>query len=203
MKAIEMKPIITTPSQYIITIEGMEGVLFDKMPDLSQPKSSGSKQQKLDPMEKEQSTWREKLYFDSENNCYLPGENIHESLKEGAKYWNQTIPGEGKKTYTDLVVSALVVENMDLNLKKDDPRIVAFGKMCNMNPSKGKKSGSKAYVIRPLIRPWGGNFKMSVFDARLSVDVLKIIIAYAGTFKAVGTWRPTYGRFNLIDIKEV
>lgn len=194
--------VITTPKRYLVTIKGMDGILFDKMPDLSQnPKTTGTKQQKIDPLEKERNTWREKLYFDANEDVYLPGENIHESLKEGAKYWGQTIPGEGKKTYTDLIVSAIIVESMYLGVKKDDDRIAAFGKMCNMNPSKGKKSGSKAYVIRPHLRPWGGSFYVNVFDARLTPDVLRIIISYAGTFRAVGTWRPTYGRYNLEAIE--
>lgn len=205
---IDCRPLlvsVTKPTQYLVTIKGMDGILFDKMPDLSKnPKTTGNKQEKLDPIEKERATWREKLYFDDDNNVYIPGENIHESLKEGAKYWGQTIPGEGKKTFTDVITSAVVVENMFLGLKKDDDKnIFSFGKMCNMNPSKGKKSGSKAYIIRPLVRPWGGSFRINVFDARLTPDVLKIIITYSGTFKSLGTWRPVYGRYTLEGFEAV
>ena len=200
-KAIEISTIVVSPKQYQVSIEGTGAVIFDKMPDLS---IVDNDKKKLDPIEREKLKWRKKLYYDGNDMIYIPGENLHESLKEGAKYWNQTIPGEGKKTYTNLIAAAVVVESLELGIHKDDKNIIAFGKMCNMNPSKGKKSGSKAYVIRPMIPPtWGGTFRMFSFDARLTKDVLKTILTFAGTFSAVGAWRPVYGRYKLVSIDEI
>ena len=147
-------------------------------------------------------TWREKTYFDDDGMLYVPGENIHQCFKDGCQYWGQKIPGEGNKTYTDVVGSAVICENMMLGCHKDDDCVIPFGKAVNGNPSKGKKSGCKVYKIRPLLRPWGGSFRMHVFDGRLTVPILKTIITYAGAFRGLCDWRPVYGRFEMVDIKE-
>jgi hypothetical protein len=194
---------VTTPARYEVTIKGMDGILFNRMPDMSKPKAEKAKAEKVDPLEVERATWREKSYFDSTGGLYIPGENVHECLYEGSKYWGARIAGEGKKTYSDLVKSAVIVENLPLGISKDSEKMIPFGKNVNSNPSKGKKSGSKVYKIRPLLRPWGGTFIMHVFDARLTPEILRTIIAYAGVFRGMCDWRPVFGRFELEGIKEL
>jgi len=194
---------ITSPSIYEVTIKGMDSILFNRMADLSIPAPKKTKQSKTDKAEDELKSWREKTYFDDDGMLYIPGENIHESMKEGAQYWGQRIPGEGKKTYTDVVASAIICENLWLGIHKDSERLIPFGKACNANPSKGKKSGAKVYKIRPLLRPWGGTFKMHVFDARLSLPVLRTIIAYAGAYRGLCDWRPVYGRYEVVKIERL
>jgi hypothetical protein len=190
---------VTRPTTYIATIRGMGGLLMNKMPDLSQPKASGRSQEKEDPTEKEKRLWREKLYYDGQNTVYIPGENIHECMIEGTAYWGEKV--QGNKTFTDLVKSAIVVDSLYFDFDKDSPLIVPFGKAANGNPSRGKKSGCKVYKIRPLIMPWGGSFSFSVFDPRLTENVIKTILTFAGTFKGLCDWRPQYGRFELINLE--
>jgi hypothetical protein len=192
---------ITSPVVYEVTIRGMDSILFNKMPDQSKPKTEKKNQEKIDPVENERQTWREKAYFEDDGMLYIPGENIHQCMKDGSQYWGQKIPGEGNKTYTDVITSAVICENMQLGIHKDGDEVIPFGKSVNGNPSKGKKSGCKVYKIRPLLRPWGGTFKMHVFDARLTPGILKTILSYAGTFRGLGDWRPVYGRFELENLK--
>ena len=200
-KAIEVNPIVvTTPKKYLVQIEGIGGLLFNKMPDLSISKSDKKNQAKEDPTERERRDWRNKLYFDGDEKVFIPGENLHESLIEGASYWGEKV--EGNRRYTDLVKSAVVVESLYFDLKKDSDRFVPFGKACNGNPSKGKRSGCKVYKIRPLLMPWSGQFFIHVFDQRLSDHILKTIVTFAGTFKGICDWRPTYGRYRFVSIKE-
>jgi hypothetical protein len=195
---------ITKPSIFQVSIQGVDSLIFNKMPDLSISKTEKAAREKVDPIENERNTWREKLYVDDAGMVIMPGENLHECLKEGCKYWGARIAGEGKKSYTDLVSSAIICENLPFEVHMDDTeRIIPFGKAVNGNPSRGKTSGSKVYKIRPLMRPWGGSFKIHVFDARLSVEVLKTIISYAGMFRGMGDWRPVYGRFNLIELVKI
>ena len=191
---------VTRPAFYTATIKGMAGLLMNKMPDLSQPKASSKSQEKEDPAEKEKRLWREKLYFDGQNQVYIPGENIHECLIEGTAYWGEKV--SGNKTYTDLVKSAVVVDSLYFDFDKESSLIVPFGKAANGNPSRGKKSGCKVYKIRPLIMPWGGLVNFHVFDPRLTLNVMKTIFTFAGTYKGVCDWRPQFGRFELIDLKE-
>ena len=195
---------ITTPKVYEVTIQGAggSGILMNKMPDLSISKAEKKSQAKVDPTEAERLNWREKLYFREDGSVIIPGENIHESLKEGAAFWGMKIPGEGNKTYTNLVAASIIIEDADLGINKDSNAIIPFGKAVNGNPSKGKKSGCKVYKIRPLIRPWKVTFTMHFFDGRLSLEILRTIFHYAGTFKGLGDWRPTYGRYEIVEIKE-
>lgn len=192
---------VTKPKVYLVTIKGMDSIIFNKMADQSKSKTELAKQEKTDKAELERLTWREKAYFDNDGMLYIPGENIHQCLKDGCQYWGQRISGEGQKTYTNVIASAGICENMMLGGHKDGDTIIPFGKSTNGNPSKGKKS-SMVYKIRPLMRPWSGTFRMHIFDARLSIHVLKTIITYAGAFSGLCDWRPTYGRFEMVDIKE-
>ena len=194
---------VTNPERYRVTIRGMDGIIFNKMPDQSIPKTETKNQEKEDPIVRERRMWRDKAYFGADGMMYIPGENIHECMKEGSKYWGQKIPGEGNKTYTDIIGSAVIAENLMLGVNKDAAEVISFGKSVNGNPSKGKKSGSKVYKIRPLLRPWGGSFVIHVFDARLSESILITILSYAGAFRGLCDWRPTYGRFELVGIEKI
>jgi hypothetical protein len=193
---------ITSPSVYEVKIQGLAGILFNKMPDLSISKTEKNTQEKEDPLEREKRTWKEKLYLEG-NQVIIPGENIHEAFKEASRYWGQKIPGEGNKTYTDVIAKAIVCENVYFGVTVDDPKIVPFGKAVNGNPSKGKKSGSKVYKIRPLLMPWEAEFRFHVFDGRLTIDVLRVILSYCGMFIGLCDWRPTYGRFNSVSLEKV
>lgn len=200
--AIDIKPItITKPTTYEVTIQGLDAILFNRM--LSNTEKTSGSDAKEDPSDREWRTWRLKTYSDDDGMLYIPGENIQECMKEGSKYWGQKIPGEGNKTYTDLIASATIVEKMALGLSCDSDELLPYDKMVNGNPSKGKKSGAKVLRVRPLLRPWGGTFLLHVFDGRLSPEILKIIITYAGTFRGLGDWRPNFGRFEMVKIAKL
>lgn len=190
---------ITTPAVYVVTIKGMDGILFNKIPDLSIPKSKSKKQTQEDRLAYEKEHWPEKAYVDSDGGLFIPGENIHESLKEGAAYWGQKIPGAGNKTFTDLIKSACIVEDMPLGKAAKD--LIAYGKVVNGTPT--LRTASKVYKIRPLLRPWGGSFKLHVFDGRLDAAILKTVISYAGLFRGLCDWRPNFGRFEIVSIEKV
>lgn len=189
---------VTTPKKYLVTIAG-DGILFNKTPDMSMTKTEKKNQEKVAPDEYERLHWKEKAYVKNDKNLYIPGENIHQCMKDGSKYWGQKIPGEGNKTFTNVVASAIICEDIDLNATIE--KLIPFGKNVNGNPTKGKKS--MVYRLRPLLKPWQGQFVMHVFDSRLNVAILNTILTYAGTFEGLCDWRPTYGRFSLVEMKEV
>lgn len=189
---------ITSPALYNVTIKGMDAILFNKMPDLSIPKAKKAKQTQEDHLEWEKAHWKEKAYFDQDGKLFIPGENIHECMKGGSAYWGQKIPGQGNKTFTDVVASACIVEDMPLDATEKD--LIAYGKAVNGTPT--KRTPSKVYKIRPLLRPWSGTFKLHVFDGRLDTAILRTIISYAGLYRGLCDWRPTFGRFELVSIEE-
>lgn len=201
-EVIELKPlVITQPALYEVTIKGLDGILFNRM--LSEQEMTDGSNAKEDKTEREWRIWRKKAYVDDNGMLYIPGENIHECMKQGSQYWGQKIPGEGNKTYTDLIASAVICESINLGVHVNGDELIPYDKMVNGNPSKGKKSGTKVLKVRPLLRPWDGTFRMHVFDARLTPDVLNVIIAYAGTFRGLCDWRPQFGRFEMTEIKRI
>ena len=87
---IELEPLIVTkPARYQISKKGKDANLFNKMPDQSKSKTELKNQEKIDPIERERMMWREKAYFDADGMLYVPGENIHECMKQGAQYWGE------------------------------------------------------------------------------------------------------------------
>lgn len=203
-----IKPTVVKPQSYVVSLESNGSILFDKMPDLSMSRGEKKDQSKSDPIQSERDNWREKLYFDREMNVMIPGENIHEALKEAARYWKARVPGEGKSTYTDIVSKAVIVESMYLfsqkrQIKKADESILPFGKMCNGNPSKGKKSGAKVYKIRPLVSDWQGDAKVHVLDGRVTIDILSVLFTYAGVYIKLCSWREKFGAFTIKGISPV
>lgn len=208
---VKPKLMVTNPKKWLATIQGTGAMLMNRKFDpgeeeellVAAGKGRGSK---VANDEKERLLWREKVYHTPSLGVYVPSENIHQCMQEGCKYWGQTIPGEGKKTYTDVIKSACVVEDMPLGngkpLEKDDPTIVEFGKWVSGNPTRGK-GGGKVWRIRPYIGMWEGTFIINTFDSRLTKDVLEVILTYAGQFKGLNDWRPKFGRFQLAGLEEI
>jgi hypothetical protein len=148
--------------------------------------------------DKEDRIWRTRAYSNSEGKLFIPSDNIHESLKEGCKYWGQKIPGERNKTYTDPITSAVLCT--DIALEHPEERFVdiadlkPFIKTVNINDSKIIK-------IRPMLTSWQGTFFLESIDARLTLSVLKTVITFAGAYKGICDWRQKYGRYKLAWIR--
>ena len=193
--------IVAKKATYLVHIKGLGGLLMNKMPDLSQPKASKSQQAKEDPHEKELRTWKDKLYTNGDR-VILRAEALHQCLQDGAKYWGAKIPGEGSKTFSNILKCGVVVEDADLGLTIDSPFIVPLGKNVNGTPT--KPTAAMVYKIRPMVQSWEASFVMHVFDTgRLTPDVLATVLAHAGTFIGIGDWRPVYGRFEVVGLEEI
>lgn len=207
---------IAAPKKYIVTIIGRSDILFNRMIDQSETPAEGTLEKgkknaiTKDRAEVERKIWREKAYIRPESDIlYIPGENIHQCIVDGASYWGMPIPGRGKTQYTGVVKAGVICQDISLAVldgtgnyveaKKDD--LVSFGRSVNGTPTKGK--GSKVYRIRPSLESWKGTFLMTVMDARLTPQILRTIISYAGLYKGLGDWRPNHGRFDLETLEEI
>ena len=208
---------IAAPEKYIVRMVGKSDILFNKMIDQSETPAEGTSEKgKKSAITKsksdvERSIWREKAYFRPDTEIlYIPGENIHQCLVDGASYWGATIPGRGKTQYTGVVKSGVICQDVALTIpgskpgscldaKKSD--LVSFGRSVNGTPTKGR--GAKVYRIRPQLLCWSGHFLMTVIDARLTPQILSNVVSYAGLFKGIGDWRPNHGRFELESIERI
>jgi|GEM_PF-3181507 hypothetical protein len=207
---------IAAPIKYIVSIVGQSDILFNRMIDQSETPAegvlNGSKKSAItkDKAEVERQIWREKAYFRPESEVlYIPGENIHQCMVDGASYWGMTIPGRGKTQYTGVVKAGVICQDISLATLDSEGNyveatkadLVSFGRSVNGTPTKGK--GSKVYRIRPSLESWNGTFLMTVIDARLTPQILRTIVSYAGLYRGLGDWRPNHGRFELEHLGEV
>ena len=193
----------TTPKCYDVTIEGVTPLLFNKLnlDDFRLTKAEKPNQEKVDNVILERHNWPKKAYYDENYHVYIPGENLKESLKDGAKYWGAKIAGSGNKTYTDVITKGVVCGPLYLGITRDD--LIPFEAVVNGNPSRGKNNGVRVLRIRPMVDAgWKGTFRLHAFDGRLTPEVLSVIITYAG-YGGVCDWRPTFGRYALVELKEV
>lgn len=152
----------------------------------------------------EQRTWRERLHSDDEDNVLIPPFAFKNCLDAAAKYLGKQIPGKGKSTYTKHFVSGcLVLDPLILKMKKADVK----GEWRHV-PSDGMPGGSKRVMkCFPVIKEWQGDVNFTILDDLITMDILKEHLEQAGQFIGVGSFRPAnrgiYGRFKVVDIKEV
>lgn len=203
INASDNKVVVAIHKMYRITIKGTAGLIMNKCDEMDQNSVDGLNQAKVSKAELERKNWRKKLYTEN-GMVIIPGENIHECMKEASKYWGQKIPNAGNKTYTDLITSAVICENIETGISENDNKmVIQFGKNVNGTPTHGK-GGPKVYRIRPLLPiGWTGSFIMHVFDSRITNHVLNTIFEFGGTFKGLCDWRPTYGRFSVVSMEEM
>lgn len=61
---------------------------------------------------------------------------------------------------------------------------------------------SKHVRVRPRFRNWSATGTVTVFDAQISADMLRTLLAFAGRYAGIGDWRPgspTPGQFGMFS----
>lgn len=178
-------------------LSGKSNLSFSRPLDLK--KETGEKHDAF-----ESRTWRQKMHVyqdgDNKGHVFIPAPALKIALQEIAKYLGETIPGQGKKTYTQKYKSGilcdedLVLDCVDGDIKCEDLFV----------PSDGKSgSGSRVWKKFPYVTDWTTTARFKVLDPVL-VDSYETIIKhlnYAGMFIGFGRFRPAnggmYGRFSV------
>lgn len=147
--------------------------------------------------------WKKTIYFKEGIGVYLPAVSFEACLVNAAKQFKIT----GRQTATKFVQSGLfcmdeflpfIVNGKPIS-ELDDPRI-QIDKRTVKNPS--TKGRNVRY--RAKFDSWESCFRVIVnSDDYLKKDMLTEIINYGGSFIGVGDYRPRFGRFELVSIKEV
>mgnify|MGYP001581098345 FL=1 len=103
---------------------------------------------------------------------------------------------EGKKTFKDVIKGGLFIEPIDIIHEIQDTTIDARW-------GRNKNTGGAVWVVRPKFDNWKLSFTINLLqDERVSPEVLKEILAYAGLYVGIGAWRPKFGRFEVIKFEE-
>lgn len=132
------------------------------------------------------------LYVDDKGNPYQPADHILGAMTKAAVDFK--IPGKGKKTYKELILSALFIqpEAIPHKIKEwviDRRRVII----------------QRASIIRerPRFDEWELSFEIDITDEQLPVDAVRKILEHAGNRKGLGDFRPRFGRFMVSEFKEL
>jgi len=132
------------------------------------------------------------LYADDEGKPYQPSDHILGALIKASTDFK--IPGKGKKTYKDLIQSALFIYPDAIPHKIPkwvvDRRPVVIQR-------------SRIIRERPRFDEWELSFEIDITDEQLPVDAVRKIIEHAGNRKGLGDFRPRFGRFMVSEFKEL
>jgi hypothetical protein len=138
--------------------------------------------------------WKEALYFDEKLGVYEPSEHILGAMIQAAK--NFQIPGRGKKTYKDLMKSAIIIEPDKIALSKKEPDEI------DKRPVVIR--GSRILRQRPMMKEgWELSFTVNILDEQLPVEVVKRILEHSGRYIGIGDYRPRFGRFTIEEFEEI
>lgn len=186
------KKVIEFSAPYIakVTLEGSSDMLFhrwncEEVEEKSKAKR-GSAAKKTDNVESY-------VYRDEKNNLCIPGEYLRMAVINAARYKQD--PRSTRKTAMDLykaavvsltTLSSLAVKNWDY---EDKRRVVI------------NKSGINR--IRPAMKSgWRATFDFQVLTPEyISPTDLNETIQMAGKLIGIADFRPTYGRFNVVEFK--
>lgn len=125
---------------------------------------------------------------------YLPGANFQRCLRNAATKW---------KMGRDVNRAVVVINNPELEYDGPKDAVELFNAR---SPKYQLAAFTKrgVWVNRLLLPWWEATFVLNLDDELMDVQQLRRIINMAGKAEGLGTWRPRFGRFNLVSgIEEV
>lgn len=180
----------------IVSIKGVSGLSFSKhhtTPMLDRELADAY----------DQRTWRERLHYNKEGECYIPPMAFKNCLSEAAAFLGLQIKGKGKSTYRKHFESGIMVnEPAMLGIHKDKVLSETL-----FVPADGKRgSGKRVWRTFPLIQEgWTASFNVYILDEIVAKDIFRTHVEAAGKFIGLGRFRPAnngfYGRFGIVKIE--
>jgi len=128
----------------------------------------------------------EKAAYKNKNGYYEPSRHIEGCLIKAAA--NFRIPGRGRKTYKDLMKSAIIVDPEEIPLTPQEYEIFSAPVVI---------SRSRIMRSRPKFNDWELEFKININDDQVKPELVKDILEHGGRNVGLGDWRPKYGRFEV------
>lgn len=136
----------------------------------------------------------DKCYRDEKGNLCIESKAIKACIREAAA----ELSGRKRKGVIRQIQAGLFIEpfNLSLNKKSHD------GIINDVVTRKNGKAITRVVSFRPLVKDWSckGQF---IIDEGLSFDFLKQAFDYAGLYFGLLGHRPEFGRFEVVNFKEV
>lgn len=138
----------------------------------------------------EKRVWRERCDCNRKNELILRSDRFKKSIVLAAQWLNMQIPGEGKATYTKHFRGGVIVmNNIELGIKRDE----CEHELVYTGP---RKKDGKRWIHFPIVEKWEGELQVNVLDEKITEEVFKKVIDYAGMTVGIGSWRPENGGEN-------
>ncbi len=149
--------------------------------------------------------WRERLHVDSEGLVFLPAMALKKQGEAAGKALAETIPGKGKKTYTnEFKTGTMVMDNLRILVPDGNGKWVSIksedveGQRVFV-PADGKPGGgSRVWKIFPTIPQWRTSGIVHVMSKVLCDEMEKVheYAIYAGQFLGMGSFAARVGGLN-------
>lgn len=149
--------------------------------------------------------WKKTIYFKEGVGVYLPAMCFESSLKNAAKQFK--IGSSGRANASKFIDSGLFcVDEMLPFLVDNKPIMTLDDKRITVDKRSVKNPATRMRNMRYRAKfdEWMSTFRIIVSaDDYLPEKLLQDIITYAGLYVGVGDFRPKFGRFVLVSMKEV
>jgi hypothetical protein len=149
----------------------------------------------------EERTWRHRTHINDDGQIVIPAESIQASIRYGAAYLSEKIPGRGSEKWTKHFASGVLIPD---GIVLPERRETVQGQWLHMNANGRAGSGTRVWRCMPFIPRWAGDVTIYVLDDIITDDILKRVIEHAGQFIGIGQNRPqvggTRGRFQLVEL---
>lgn len=178
--------------KFEVKIEGIAPCLQARHPtpeeekEMVEQKNGGDKIKRKGLTDKEQ--FEMHAYRTGKKFCQ-PAEMIEAAMVKAAVNFRM----EGKKSYKDVIKGGIIIEPDQIIHKIQKVEMDARW-------GRNKTTGGAVWVVRPRFDQWRLEFTVTLLqDERVSGEVLKDILSYAGLYVGIGAWRPKFGRFAVVD----
>lgn len=173
-----------------ITVEGVAPILFHRWScedvEAKAGAAKGSKAKKEDNVESY-------MYRDVEGFISVPGEYVRQSIIEAAKYRQD--PRSPRKSARDLFKAAIISLTDLASTGAREPDYLDRRRCCVMRAGVTR--------VRPALNAgWKATFQLMVqVPEYISPATLNSVIADAGRLVGIGDFRPSFGRFNVVNFE--
>jgi len=153
----------------------------------------------------EERTWRERCHYrEKDGRIYIPGSALYLAMVSAAKFRGESIPGQGKKTWTKRFVSGVLPMNnpvLEPGVTKDEVKGVDVFVPSTGNAAFDGGGGKRVWKTFPTIEEWSCVAEFMIVDPLITDQVFRDHITEAGMSIGIGTYRPqsrgTNGRFRV------
>lgn len=132
---------------------------------------------------------KKRLYLlEDGKTVYQPANHFESALIESAVNFKF----DGKKTYKDAFKGGIFVL---------PERIRHTNQIWGKDKRSVVIQRARIMRVRPKFEDWELSFVIQCIDDRISPDVIRDVLDYAGLYKGIGDMRPRYGRFEVIKFE--